>query len=88
MNFLLVVLKIVPANACEENYRNKNPIINYLRLSLLFPLSSDTQSYTKFLQLKSPLRMGKYYFAQPVQGARHTTLLYFYERLVGSTYIS
>ena len=53
MPFYIVAFNIVPPNACLENYRNKNSIISYLRLSSLSPLSLDTQSYTKFLQLKS-----------------------------------
>ena len=86
MHFYLVALKIVPPNACVENYQNKNSIISYLRLSLLSPLSSDTQFYTKFLKLKSTNKNArnviykiKSYFPEPVQGARLTNLLYFYE---------
>ena len=86
MNFYLVALKIVRPNACVENYLNKSFIIIYLRLSLLSPLSSDKQSYTKFLQLKSTNKNArnviykfKSYFSQPVQGTKRTTLLYYYE---------
>ena len=66
--------------------KNKNSIVSYLRLSLVPPLSRDTQFYTKFLQLKSTNKNARNaiykiesYFSQPVQGAGHTTLLYFYE---------
>ena len=70
MHFYLVALKIIPPNACVENYQNKNSTISYLRLS---PLSPDTQSYNKFLQLKSTNKNAqnviyktKSYFPQPV----------------------
>ena len=60
--------------------------MGYLRLSLLSPLSSDTQSYTIFLQLKSTDKTArnltykvKRYFPQHVEGARDTILFYFYE---------
>ena len=51
--FLPCRINIVPPNACVENCRNKNSIVSYLQFSLLCPLRWDTQSYTKFLQLKS-----------------------------------
>ena len=78
--------RIVPPNVCVENCQNKNSIISYLRRYLLSPLSSVKQFYAKFLKLKSTdkdmqnvIYKIKSYFPQPVQGARHTTLLYFYE---------
>ena len=77
MHFYLVALKIVPPNACVENYQNKNSVISYLRLSLLSPLSSDTQPYTKLLQLnptnKNPQNViykFKSYFPHPVHALR------------------
>ena len=58
----------------------KNSIISYLRVSLLSPLSTDTQSYTKSLKLKVTYKNTlnfiykvKSYFPQPAQGAGHTT---------------
>ena len=64
----------------------KNSIISYPRVSLLSPLNSDTQFYTKFLTLKSTNKNTwnviykiKSYFLQPVQDAKHTTFLCFYE---------
>ena len=62
MHFYLVALKIVPPNDCVENYQNKNSVISYLPISLLSPLNSDTQSYTKFLQLKSTNKNGQMSF--------------------------
>ena len=86
MHFYLDALKIVSPNASEENYQNKNSIIGYLRLSLVSRFSSDTQFYTKFLKLKSTNKNAhnviykiKSYFQEPVQGTKHTNLLYFYE---------
>ena len=83
--FLPRRIKVVPPNAFGENYPNKNTIISYLRLALLFSLSSDARFYTKFLKLKPTIRMREMSFtklkafSQPVEGARHTTLLYIYE---------
>ena len=79
-HFYLVTLNIVPSIVCVENYRNKNSFISYLRLSLLSPLSTDTESYTKSLKLKLTNKNAsnviykiKSYFPQPVEGAGHTT---------------
>ena len=54
--------------------------ISYLWLSVLSPLSTDTESYTKSLKLKLTNRNAsnviykvKSYFPQPVQSAVHTT---------------
>ena len=52
-SFLPFRIKDYLPNLCGENYQNENSIISDLWLSLLSSLSSDTQSYTKFLQLKS-----------------------------------
>ena len=86
MHFYLVALNIVPPNACVENHRRKNAIISYFQLSFLSPLSSDTQSDAKSLQLKSTNKnarnvifKSKNYFPQTAQNAGHTTLLYFKE---------
>ena len=75
--YYLVALKVVRPNACVQNYQNKNSIISYVRLSLLSPLSSDTQPYTKFLKLKRTNKNTqnvsykiKSYFPWSVQGAK------------------
>ena len=83
MHFYLVTLiNIVPPIFCAENNRNRNSIISFLRLSLLSPLSTDTQSYTESLKLKltdknesNVIYKVKSYFPQPVQGAGHFALL-------------
>ena len=81
MHFQSIALNIVLPNTYVQNYLNKNSIISYFGLSLFPPLRLGAQSYTKFLQLKSTsenaqnLRL----FSQPLQGARHTTLSYFYK---------
>ena len=61
-----------------------NILLNWL--SLLSPLSSDAQSYTEILNLKTTTKNAWNviykiisYFPQPVQGTRHTTLFYFSE---------
>ena len=86
MYFDLVTLNIVPPNAWVKNYWNKSTIIIYLWLFFLSPLSSDKQSYTKFLLLKSTdknarnvIHKIKSYFSQPAQDARYFTLFYYYE---------
>ena len=65
-------------------------IFDFLFLS---PLSSNTQSYTKFLKLKSTNKNTlnviykiKSNFPQPVLGAMHTTLLYLYENYTAVYY--
>ena len=80
MHFYIVTLNIIPPVVCVENYRNKNSIISYLWLSLLSPLGTGTQSYTKSLKLKltnknvpNVIYKIKSYFPQPVQGAGYTT---------------
>ena len=78
--FLPCHVKYCSTNRLCGKYRNKNSIISYLRLSLLSPLSTDTQSYTKSLKLKLTNKNAsnviykiKCNFPQPVQGAGHTT---------------
>ena len=65
-------------------------IFDFLFLS---PLSSGTQSCTKFLKLKSTnantrnvIYKIKSNFPQPVQGAMHTILLYLYENYTAVYY--
>ena len=60
--------------------------IKCYRLSLLSLLSLDAQSYTNFLELKATNKNAQNviykinsYFPQSVEGARHITLLHFYE---------
>ena len=62
--FLPRRIKVVPPNAFGENYPNKSTIISYLRLALLSSLSSDARSYTKFLKLKSTIRMREMSFTK------------------------
>ena len=79
MHFYIVTLNIIPPVVCVENYRNENSIISYLWLSILSPLGTGTQSYTKSLKLKltnenvsNVIYKIKSYFPQPVQGAGHS----------------
>ena len=65
MHFYHVALNIVPPNACVENYRNKNFVISYLRLSLLSPLSSERrESITNFYSWNQSIWMREMSFTK------------------------